>query len=383
MAKLVAKGSQNGKQVMLTMLSYNQIDFFRNWLASVREAGIRHLLVGAMDSESALELEKERVPCFMHQAPENIETLGLAWGEEGWRIMTWQQVFVVKDLVNWGLDVAVTDIDVAWVRDSWPLVDRHPEADILFSHDGLNSRNRHPKDEDLELEGSAHYNLNTGIYIIRSNNATCAFMSAWASSFKNSNQHDQAAMYSLLRNETDQPSNVRIHNDPGLKPAWNNKLLIGVVPVCLFGNGHSYTVSRLHEQWNTSLLAVHATWTMSGKDGKISRLREAMLWHDSTEYYNNGNFVTVDLEVPDMPDNFNDIQENEPMIKFHLDALEMQLEQLTVGLAIAVATGRIFIMPKLLCFCETGWYPGVRCRLAESEISSCLPSRLLLSNRSV
>jgi hypothetical protein len=106
---------------------------------------------------------------------------------------------------------------------------------------------------------------------------------------------------------------------------------------------------------------------MSGKDGKISRLREAMLWHDSKEYYSNGNFVTVDLQVPEMPNNFNEIQENEPMIKFHLDALQMQLEQLTVALAIATATGRIFIMPKLVCFCETGWYPGVRCRLADSD----------------
>lgn len=71
-----------------------------------------------MDSESALELTKECVPYFMHPPPENIETLGLAWGhwQEGWRRMTWRQVFVIKDLVDWGFDGVVTDIDVAWIR---------------------------------------------------------------------------------------------------------------------------------------------------------------------------------------------------------------------------------------------------------------------------
>lgn len=177
----------------------------------------------------------------MHPPPENIETLGLAWGQERWRRMTWRQVFVIIDLVDGGFDGAVTDIDVAWIRHPWPLFDRQPQADILFSHDGITNRNQHPKEEDLELARSAHYNLNTGIYIVRSKDATRATMSAWASSFISSDQHDQAAMYSLLRNGIDQPTG---RNDLGLKPAFNNQLLVGIIAAYLFGNAHTYSVSR-------------------------------------------------------------------------------------------------------------------------------------------
>lgn len=54
-AKFAAEGSRNGKQVMVTMLSNNHLDLFHSWLASAWEAGIKYILVGAMDSESALQ----------------------------------------------------------------------------------------------------------------------------------------------------------------------------------------------------------------------------------------------------------------------------------------------------------------------------------------
>ncbi len=46
---------------------------------------------------------------------------------------------------------------------------------------------------------------------------------------------------------------------------------------------------------------VHMTWTYNGIPGKRSRLRDAGLWMvDSPEYYNDGSFVTVDLNHPEV-----------------------------------------------------------------------------------
>lgn len=137
-------------------------------------------------------------------------------------------------------------------------------------------------------------------------------------------------------------------DDPAVKRAANDTLWMGVLPVYLAANSHAYMVSRLPEVLGTGQpYCMHATWTYGGAAGKVSRLREALLWHDPPEYYTEGSYVTVDVTVPEMPEDYNTWEENEPQIQFHLGALRAQLEQAAVGMAFAVATGRTFIMPKV------------------------------------
>lgn len=50
--------------------------------------------------------------------------------------MTWQKVFVAQAAIEADLDIVVSDLDVAWLRDPRPLFALHPAADVLFSHDG-------------------------------------------------------------------------------------------------------------------------------------------------------------------------------------------------------------------------------------------------------
>ena len=52
---------------------------------------------------------------------------------------------------------------------------------------------------------------------------------------------------------------------------------------------------------------------------------------------------------------------------FHLTALQGQLEQAYVGLAIAAAAGRAAILPKFTCFCERIWHAVVNCRLPDAQ----------------
>ena len=63
-----------------------------------------------------------------------------------------------------------------------------------------------------------------------------------------------------------------------------------------------------------------------------------------------------------MPANYNDkkVTKQEDMYNFHLAALQRQLAQAAAGMALAVASGRAFISPKvgcLTCGCMSfkGW----------------------------
>lgn len=52
--------------LMLTVANANQLHFFRNWLATIRDLGIDYVIVASVDEETQRELEIQRVPCFRH-----------------------------------------------------------------------------------------------------------------------------------------------------------------------------------------------------------------------------------------------------------------------------------------------------------------------------
>ncbi len=66
---------------------------------------------------------------------------------------------------------------------------------------------------------------------------------------------------------------------------------------------------------------------------------------------------------PQAPDGFNDFQENEDMISFHLAAIHGQLQQAYLGLALAAASGRAFISPKARAAHGPGLRAGLLCML--------------------
>lgn len=56
---------------------------------------------------------------------------------------------------------------------------------------------------------------------------------------------------------------------------------------------------------------------------------------------------------PQAPPSFNSWVQSEDMLLWHLRALQQQLEQVYVGMALAAATGRAFILPQVRCVgCE-------------------------------
>ncbi|PSC76778.1 hypothetical protein C2E20_0844 [Micractinium conductrix] len=75
-------------------------------------------------------------------------------------------------------------------------------------------------------------------------------------------------------------------------------------------------------------------------------------------------YLTLDLRVPKAPPTYNSWVLSEDMLLFHERALQQQLEQVYVALALAAATGRAFILPQFSCFCHNSdsGEPLPRCR---------------------
>jgi hypothetical protein len=69
----------------------HQWDFAENWMQHVANAGITYAVVAASDASTSRRLAALGQPCF-EWIDDEIPGLGLNWGEEGWRRMTWSKV---------------------------------------------------------------------------------------------------------------------------------------------------------------------------------------------------------------------------------------------------------------------------------------------------
>lgn len=137
-------------------------------------------------------------------------------------------------------------------------------------------------------------------------------------------------------------------------------LVVGILPVALFASGHTFFVSRLHEQLSLQPYVVHATFMFSGTPGKRNRFREFMLWRDPPEYYApDFPLVTWDMDVPEAlrtgaPPPGDGSLECCDAQQGHFRLVNHQLQQLRHGLA--AATVRLQTHPRfgvLLLTCST------------------------------
>jgi arabinosyltransferase len=152
----------------------------------------------------------------------------------------------------------------------------------------------------------------------------------------------------LVRTGVSYPTHEDPLSEKRLFRGAHGKLVIGVLPVSIFASGHTFFVSRLHEQLELAPYVVHATFQYSGTPGKRHRNREFMLWNDSPEYYDPGHaFVTWDMDVPasllekavPQPESIECCTAQQG----HFDLVNHQLLQVRHGMAVAS------VRPSLSC----------------------------------
>ncbi|PRW61069.1 hypothetical protein C2E21_0568 [Chlorella sorokiniana] len=364
---VLAARAQNNT-LMFAMMNEAQWDFGRNWMHHVKKAGISYYLAVAADVPTSEALVAAGEPC-VERIDEEADKLGLAWGQEGWRRMTWSKVFFMDSVVDWGFNWVVSDADVVWFRDPTPLFAKYPAADFLFSEDGAGSRND-KGDDGVEHGGSEHSNFNTGVYLLRGGASSAAFIHAWAGAFEKCGKglNDQTCAYELMRTP-DQREELK--EERGLWRVWNKRIVIGIIPPSQFLSAHTLHLQRYDQARlvkGVPAYAVHMTWTYKSHPGKRARLRDMGLWVVDPPEFFQGSFVTVDLfGTPELPPHYNEWNENEDMVAFHLAAIHQQLQQAYVGMALAVASNRSFILPQFKCFCDHIWYSVVRCRVVDAQ----------------
>lgn len=144
---------------------------------------------------------------------------------------------------------------------------------------------------------------------------------------------------------------------------YGGTLWCGVLPVSLFCGGHHFHAEHLPHKLGLRPYALHTTFINSGTQGKRHRLREAMVFEDPPEYYDPPQGVlSFAIDVPSSlytPRRFSLTQPSgKPQftLEEHFALINHQLAQIRDALALANATGRLLVLPPLVCGLDRYFY---------------------------
>jgi len=274
-----------------------------NWVEHVEAAGTRAYIVGAMDDELLEELVARGINCFsLHSG---LPTSDFGWGSKSFHKMGREKVRLIEVFTDMGFDVAISDVDTVWLRDVREFLPACPECDMLSSTDCLTTTLADEVEDELESIDRCGGPANIGIMYFRPK--ANAFAREWLEMIlEDDNYWDQAAFNDLFRrgpkDEKGQPGPPGWRNhESGDRSIWayGGTLRMGLMPSSTFANGHTYYLQRMHEKHRLNAFVVHNTFQYSGTEGKRHRFREALLWDDPPEYFDDeAGFLFFHPDVP-------------------------------------------------------------------------------------
>eukprot|EP00238_Polyblepharides_amylifera_P015245 CAMPEP_0196588754 /NCGR_PEP_ID=MMETSP1081-20130531/61632_1 /TAXON_ID=36882 /ORGANISM="Pyramimonas amylifera, Strain CCMP720" /LENGTH=486 /DNA_ID=CAMNT_0041911357 /DNA_START=350 /DNA_END=1810 /DNA_ORIENTATION=+ len=325
-----------------------------------------------MDDELLTAMKKEGVNTwFMGSKGMDQSTVkhDFGWGSPKFHKMGRDKIRLIRDFTELGLDVLISDIDVAWLKDPLPYFTRFPTADMLVSTDQL--RNETGGDA-LEFH-ICQTASNIGIMWIRSTPGTQELTRKWVEVIENNPKEWDQVAFNNLKTEGNSCSGRRDAN--GLMLAFSGKVRMGILPVVLFSNGHTFYVQKLHHRLQSGLepYAVHATFQYGGTPGKRHRMREALVWQGDrpTYFRHDPGFLSYTPHIPSdldlaqfqrlgFPSKDSDhktLTPDSPQLHAHMGLVNFQLHQMRHALAIAWLLGRKLVAPKFLCGLDRVWFP--------------------------
>jgi hypothetical protein len=359
------------KAIIVTWANAHYVDFARNFAEHMRELGLTNFIIGAMDKELHSILVKDGVNTwFMGSKGMDQSTVkhDFGWGSPKFHKMGRDKIRLIRDFTKMGLDVLISDIDVAWLKDPIPYFRRFPDAELLVSTDQLKNET---KGDHLEFH-ICQTASNIGIMWVRSSEGTQALTEEWVRVIENDARIWDQVAFNDLKMKGGMCNGKRDEN--GLMRAYEGKVLMGVLPVALFSNGHTFYVQRLQDRLqDLQPYAVHATFQYGGTPGKRHRMREALVWYgDTKEYYDHpGGFLSYEPYIPadvdfvqfealgwPTPDHIHkNLEFNSKELTDHMALVNFQLHQMRQALAVAWVLGRTLIAPPFLCALDRVWFP--------------------------
>ncbi|XP_059318215.1 uncharacterized protein At1g28695-like [Lycium ferocissimum] len=194
----LAGASTENKTVIIAILNKAYVegdkpmlDIFLDgfWLGEGTDDLIKHLLIVAMDQTSYKRCK------FLHLHCYKLETDGVDFvGEklymsEDFIKMMWQRTRFLGDVLKRGYNFVFTDTDVLWLRNPFPNLSHNKSIDLQISTDSFNGD-----------QWSGANLINTGFYMIRSNNKTITLFDKWYAKKDNSTGlKEQDVLQKLIR----------------------------------------------------------------------------------------------------------------------------------------------------------------------------------------
>ena len=401
-AALVRRVAGDAGCVIVTWANDHYRDFARSWVGNLRALGLSNFMVGAMDADLHGFLRDEGVPTWLmgsRDIAKGTVERDFGWGTKTFHKMGRDKIRLIRDLTRIdGVDVLISDIDTAWLRDPTPFFRRYPGADMLVSTDQLKSETdaipeqkayvanlakgddaRFSEDEGLELH-ICHAAMNIGVMWFRSTAGSRELTDEWVKLIEaNDDLWDQNAFNDLVRLGGSCDARP---DGSGLMKGFRGKVVVGTLPASQFANGHAFHAQRMHSRKGVDPFAAHNTFQYGGTPGKRHRMREANVWReedvDSRFWLNvtgakRAGFLSyapriprdVDLSAfrarswPEAKDDtFPTIEsKHDPIVDAHAKLVEFQLEQLRAAAAVASTLNRVVIAPPILCGLDRVWFP--------------------------
>lgn len=361
-AELAKRHASKDNMLIATYVNYNRLDFAFTFVKHLRALNNPHFIVGALDEKALRGLQEYSVPTFIINS--GLTTNDYGWGTYAFRQLGLHKVQLVLNLAKTGVDCLTVDADAFILRDPFPYIRRMPEAEVLMSSDHLVATNGY-QDDGLESPSGFGSAFNIGYIWIKA--SALEFVQAWRDAcYRDPNAWDQVLFAAVLRRGGGGSGGFTDHRlQKMFKKSDGSRILGGVLPVSLFASGHTFFVSRMAHLMHDHPYMVHTTFQYGGAQGKRHRLREAMMWEDPEDYYS-GNFLTYE---PDLPYNLvypnggtvgaDGTQEyrKHMNVEQHFQLVHHQLAQMRNAFALAQKTGRILILPQLVCGLDRWWAP--------------------------
>ncbi|KAK3274677.1 hypothetical protein CYMTET_17149 [Cymbomonas tetramitiformis] len=294
----------------------------------------------------------------------------------------------VEPLAHSGLNLLLTDVDIAWLRNPLPymraLVKAHPTVDFLISSDHeiatslqLGEKSRIILESDVTSGGaagegelgmenpqSAHSSFNVGIMYLRGDRGAARHIIAEICTvLRASNWEgiDQELINLMLREGVFGEGGTLAQSsrgaawDPALFFAANRSAMMGLLPTPQFCSGFTYSVTAEWRRIGVKPFALHTTY-VQGQDleAKLLRLLEEGLDDQDERYWQEGRYLVYNATVPE---ELLAVPKEVPLgavPEHHLGLARHQLENLRNAIALARVLGRILVMPEFWCTCEGG-----------------------------
>ncbi|KAL1504431.1 hypothetical protein AB1Y20_010837 [Prymnesium parvum] len=359
-AALARKHASADNMLIATYVNFHRLDFAYTFVKHLRALRNPHFLVGALDEKALRELQQHGVPTFLIDS--GLTTNDYGWGTQAFRKLGLHKVQLVLNLAKTGVDCLTVDADAVILRDPFPYIRRFKEAEVLMSSDHLVATKGY-QDDGLESNSGFHSAFNIGFIWIKA--SALEFVQAWRDAcYQNPDSWDQVLFANVLRrNARMQP--VAHDLQQMFRKSDGTHVLAGVLPVSLFASGHTFFVSRMAHLMHDHPYMVHTTFQYGGAQGKRHRLREAMMWEDSEEYYS-GQFLSIEVDVPydlvyprggEVAEDGTQDFSNHMSVEQHFALVHHQLTQIRNAFALASALGRLLILPRLICGLDRWWAP--------------------------